>query len=353
MSSNFLIFSDLHCHCHKRKNERLEDCLSALDWVFKTARENKISNILFGGDLFHDRQKIEIYTYQRTFEVFRKNLDSGEFNLYLVLGNHDLWFNEKTTISSVVPLSSLPGVEIIFNPCRKIINGITWDFIPFTHNPIQALEFLKSQKGTPQYALGHLSIDGAVLHGSHTSDVAIEHDGDMVSISPSLFDFYDYVFLGHYHKEQKIGSNVEYVGSPLELNFGECFQEKHIVIFDAEKNKKQYVINNFSPKHLVICPEDVEKYDLKGNFVRLKVEDMSSTDLMSMRKEIIDKNSLASLEIKQQKNRQEQHLINDAKSILSRGGEMLSSYLDEVGTNSLSKEKLLEIGKKICQYQEN
>lgn len=352
-SNNFLIFSDLHCHCHKRKNERLDDCLAALDWVFQTAKENKISNILFGGDLFHDRQKIEIYTYQKTFEVFKKHLESYDFNLYLVLGNHDLWFNEKTSISSVVPFSSLPGVEIIFNPCRKIIDGITWDFIPFTHNPIAALEYLKAEAGKPQYALGHLAIDGACLHGSHASDVAIEHDGDMVSISPNLFGFYKYVFLGHYHKEQKIGPNMEYVGSPLELSFGECFEEKHIIIFDAENNKRKYVTNNFSPKHLVIKPEDIDQYDLKGNFVRLKIEDMSSADLMSMRKEIIDKNSLASLEIKQQKNRDQQHLISDAKSILNRGGEMLSAYLDEAGTNSLDKEKLLEVGKKICQYQEN
>jgi len=353
MPKEFLIFSDLHCHCHKRKNERLENCLQTLDWVFETARENKISNILFGGDLFHDRQKIEIYTYQRTFEVFKKHLDSREFNLYLVLGNHDLWFNEKTSISSVVPLSSLPGVEIIFNPCRKIIDGIAWDFIPFTHNPIAALEFLKSQSGSPQYALGHLAIDGAFLHSSHASDVAIEHDGEMVSISPRLFDFYQYVFLGHYHKQQKIGENIEYVGSPLELNFGESFQEKHIIIFDANKNKTKYVVNNFSPKHLVINAADIDKYDLKNNFVRLKIDDMSSADLMSMRKEIIEKNSLASLEIKQHKDREQQHLINDAKAILNRGGEMLSAYLDEAGTNSLDKQKLLEVGQKICQYQED
>jgi DNA repair exonuclease SbcCD nuclease subunit len=352
-TSNFLLFSDLHCHCHKRKNERLEDCLKTLDWVFETARKNNISNILFGGDLFHDRQKIEIYTYQKTFEILKKNLASNSFKLYLVLGNHDLWFNEKTSISSVVPLSSLPGVEIIFNPCRKVIDGVTWDFIPFTHNPIDALEFLKTQSGEPQYALGHLAIDGACLHGSHTSDVAIEHDGDMVSISPALFDSYIHVFLGHYHKEQKIGSNLEYIGSPLELSFGECFQEKHIIIFDGIKNKKKYIVNDFSPKHLVISPDEIDKHDLKGNFVRLKIEDMSSADLMSMRKEIIDQNALASLEIKQERNKQEHHVIKDATSILSRGSEMLSAYLDEVGTNSLEKEKLLEVGKKICQYEEN
>ena len=41
-----LLFSDLHIFPHKRKNERLEDCLEVLRWVFKTARDEGIKNIL-------------------------------------------------------------------------------------------------------------------------------------------------------------------------------------------------------------------------------------------------------------------------------------------------------------------
>ena len=147
--SEILLFSDLHIHPHKRSNERLEDCLKALDWVFEIAEKRGITNILFGGDLFHDRQKIEVYTYQRTFETLQKRLKDKNFQLYLLLGNHDLWFNDKTTVSSTTPLSALPGVRIISQPERLNIEGSNWDFIPFTLNPILALEELKKQPGKP------------------------------------------------------------------------------------------------------------------------------------------------------------------------------------------------------------
>lgn len=352
MNQEVLIFSDLHCHCHKRSNDRLEDCLKALNWVFDVAEENNITNILFGGDLYHDRQKIEVYTYQRTFETLAKRLYSKKFNLYLLLGNHDLWFNDKTTISSVVPLSSLPGVKIIAQPERIDIAGCYWDFIPFTHNPIETLSVLKEKEGKQQYALGHIAVDGAVLHGTHHADVSIEHDGDMVSISPSLFNNYDMTFLGHYHAEQKMNDSLEYIGSPLQLSFGEAFQEKHLIIFNGITKEKRYVINDFSPKHLIISLKDKDKYSLEGNFVRIKVDELGATDLIAMKKELLESNNLGSLEIKQQKKKIQEHVIIDAKSILFQGDEMLSKYVEEVGCLNLEKDKLVSIGKKIRQKVE-
>ena len=348
--SEVLIFSDLHSYCHKRKNERLEDCLKIIDWVFDVAEERGIKNILFGGDLYHDRQKIEVYTYQRTFETLEKRLKSKKFQIYLLLGNHDLWWNDKTSISSVIPLSSLPGIKIIANPERINIEGSNWDFIPFTLNPVDALEQLKKLPGNAEYALGHIAIDSAVLHGTQYSDVSVEHDGDMVIVGVSLFSHYKHTFLGHYHAEQRVNDTVEYIGSPLQLSFGEAFQEKHIIAFDGKTGKKDYIINKFSPVHLVLKEEDLEKHDLKNNFVKIKV-DISATDLISLRKKLLDNNDLGSLEIKQEKKHIEEHVIKDAKAILYKDEEMITKWVDEVGTgkNNLNREKLIKIGRNCTQ----
>lgn len=349
-----LIFSDLHVHPHKRSNKRLEDCLAALEWVFQTAKDRKIENIIFGGDLFHDRQKIEVYTYQRTFEVFNKWMKQRIFNIYLLLGNHDLWFNDKTSISSVVPLSALPNVHVISQPSRIEIDGHNWDFIPYTHNPIEAIEYFKNLHSMLEYAIGHIALDGAILHGTQQSDVAIEHDGDMIRVSAALFDHYRHVFLGHYHAEQKVNKKVEYVGSPLQLSFGEAFQTKHIIDFDHDrKNQIDYIENEFSPKHFVINLEDKDKYNLDGNFVQIKVADIGATDLISVKKELQENSQYASLEIKQQKKTIDEHIIHDAKAILYQGDEMLTKYAQQVGYEGLDLEKLLGVGKKICEKVEN
>ena len=350
--SKLLLFSDIHLHPHKRSSQRLEDCLKALEWVFQTAIDRKIKNILFGGDLFHDRQKIEIYTYQRVFESFLNFSKKNASQIYLLLGNHDLWFNDKTSISSVVPLSALPNVHVIAEPSRIEIDGHNWDFIPYTHNPIETLDVFKKLHSMTEYALGHIALDGAILHGSQHSDVAVEHDGDMVSISASLFDSYKHTFLGHYHAEQRVNKKVEYIGSPLQLSFGEAFQKKHIIVFDQDKNVREYIENEFSPKHLVIKYEDKEKYELEGNYVQIKVDDIGATDLINLRKELSNNNSLASLEIRQQKKTISEHIIHDAKAILYKGNEMLAKYADQVGHEGLDREKLLAIGEKICKKPE-
>lgn len=348
-----LIFSDLHVHPHKRSAKRLDDCLDALRWVFRTAEERGIKNILFGGDLFHDRQKIEVYTYQKTFEVLSEWMSKGLFNLHLLLGNHDLWFNDRTSISSVIPLSALPGVRVVSEPSRIEIENHNWDFIPYTHNPIETLGYFKGLNSKTEYALGHIALDGAILHGSQHSDVTIEHDGDMVRVSATIFEGYKRVFLGHYHAEQRVNARVQYVGSPLQLSFGEAFQQKHIIEFDQESDGVEYVVNDFSPKHFVIALEDKDKYQLDGNFVQIKVEDIGATDMVAVRRELQESSKFASLEIKQQKKITDEHIIHDAKAILYQGDEMLSRYALQVGHEGLELEKLLSVGKKICEKVES
>jgi DNA repair exonuclease SbcCD nuclease subunit len=342
-----LLFSDLHAHPHKRRVDRLEDCLKVVDWVFEAARSRKIDNIIFGGDLFHDRHKIEVYTYQRVFEALQKNLD-GKIKLWLLLGNHDIWYNDNCGISSVIPLSALPGIEVIGDPRRVSIAGATWDFVPFTLDPIQTVEDLSKMPGSPQYAVGHIALHGALMHNETYSEVIIEHDGDMVKVDAKLFKDYTNVFLGHYHAAQQVDDIVEYLGSPLELNFGEAFQKKHVLIFDCITGEKEYLENTFSPKHLIIAQEDLAKYDLEHNFVRIVVDELGAADLVQMRQDILANKAPNSLEIKPKKKKIEEHVIQDAKAILFKEEEMLGRYVDEVGTENLDRTKLLDIGRKIC-----
>lgn len=352
-----LIFSDLHCHPHKKSSERLQDCISVLDWVFKTSIEKNINKIIFLGDLFHDRQKIDVLTYQKTFEVFEKYLFEHELNLYLLLGNHDLWHNQKWDISSVNPLRKLPGVKVISEPSVEAIDDDhLFGFLPYTHNPIEDLKKVESKwkieckerNIKPSKILGgHIAVDGAVWNVRYNtvSEVAIEHDGDMMKVGPSIFEKWDKVFLGHYHAEQKLTKNIEYVGSPLQLSFGEAFQEKHIVIYDMDKNKCEYIINDFSPKHFIINEDELDEYELNGNFIRLEVEDISSSKMVEIRKNLIEDKKVATMEIKQSI-KKEEHVISDAKSILYNEEEMIEKYVEQANVD-LEKEKLVKVGKLI------
>lgn len=353
--SKVLLFSDIHIHPHKKDNNRLKNCLDILPWVFKVAKENNIKNILFGGDFFHDRQKIDIFTYHKTFEVLNNEMSEQDFNLYLLLGNHDLWFYDDTSISSVFPLSLIKGVKVIDKPCRIKIEDSFWDFLPFTVNPVDSLKqiFKDNENTQPEYLLGHIAINNARMHkGHYSSDIIVEHDGELVSVDSNIFSKYRHVFLGHFHSEQKVSKNIEYIGSPLQLSFGESFEKKHIIIFEPKTNKKQYIENDFSPKHIVCDDKNIDEHSLTGNFVQVLVEDVSKIDLINLKKNISSNSEVLDLKIKQKTSQFKSKKSQDEKDkeiVFSSFNEkdMIEKYISEKSTN-LDKIHLKKIAEKIC-----
>ena len=263
-----------------------------------------------------------------------------------------MWYHDKWDISSIVPFSVLPNVTVVNKACTLEINGKEIDFLPYIRNPIEHLENfrkeIKNRKGL-KILVGHLAVHGAELNQLYHSlaDVQIEHDGDMVKVGPELFTSWDQVFLGHYHGAQQI-ENIEYVGSPLELNFGEAFQEKHIIIYDLNTGNKEYIVNDFSPKHLIISENDISKHDIENNFVRVNVENRKSIDCLELRKDIQAKKP-GTLEIIQKPKKEQKQVVQDAKSILNKEDEMLEVYVKEVDTGDLEKSYLIDIGKFICK----
>lgn len=355
-----LIFSDLHIHPHKKSSERLHDCLKALDWVFITAKRNNINNVVFLGDLFHDRQKIDVLAYQRAFEILERHMASGDFRLTLLLGNHDLWHYERLDVSSVNPLRTIPGVRVVDSPSVVEISDGTEDFymgfLPYTHSPVEDLKSVEkawrsSVKGENRRVLGgHIAVDGALWNVRHNtfSDVVVEHEGDMVKVGPEIFKGWDRVFLGHYHAAQKLNDRVEYVGSPLQLSFGEAEQKKHIVVYDTLEDSSVYIENDFSPRHLIINESQVGDEGLKGNFVRLEVENIAGNELHRIREALVNDLGVSTLEIKQ-RSKSEAHVVEDAKSILSNEDEMIERYVEQVAPEGLDRETLIKIGTEICK----
>jgi len=347
----FLLFTDIHLHPHKKNEDRLYDCLSCLAWVFETAKKHNIKNILFGGDFFHDRSKIESIVLHETFSILKKYLD-GSVNFYVLLGNHDLWYFEKTSISSASALAAFPNVHIIDKPKQIIIDNISWHFVPFTHNPIKDIEDLEIYNPKESFLLGHLAVDGAKLNSKgSTADVEIEHDGEMTKVSPNVFKNYKHTFLGHYHNAQIISSNVEYIGSPLQLSFGELEDTKHIIILEVDNDEylMNYIENTFSPQHFEGTVENLMNLDpniLKKSFVSILVDDVEKEEINKKIK-LLEQQGVKSVKIKKivPENNKDEELkqVEIAKDILSQSDKMVKKFV-EISQTELDKDLLVTCG---------
>lgn len=347
----FLLFSDIHIFQHKKSEDRLKDCLDCLVWVFETAKKNQIKNILFGGDFFHDRSKIESIVLHETFSVLKKYLD-GSINFYILLGNHDLWYFEKTSISSVTAVSALPNVYIIDEPKQIIIDDISWHFVPFTHNPIEDIENLSNKNPQDSFFLGHLAVDGAKLNSKgSTADVEIEHDGEMTKVGPQIFSNYKHAFLGHYHNAQTISANTEYIGSPLQLSFGELEDKKNIIILEFIEDDfiVNYITNNFSPQHFEGDIETIMKIDLnllRNSFVSVLVNN-EEKDEVNKNVKLLEEQGVSLIKIKKnvsEKNQgSELKQMEIAKEILGQSDKMVKKFV-EISTTDLDKNLLISCG---------
>ncbi len=289
--SKALVFSDIHIHGHKDRVERLKDCLKVLEWVFETALKEKVDYIFFLGDLFHERSKIDAKNYLMTFDVFMKHMldDASTMEMYLLVGNHDMYHKETCNINSVRPLSAIPRISIIQTPTSMVLGGKKIDWLPYSENPVESLaEFKKN--GTGDILFSHMAVSGALTNTFYgvRSDVIVEYDNEMVPVDASLFKDWDMTMLGHYHGAQKLTDKAEYVGSPLQLSYGEAFQQKHVIILDLKTMKKKYIVNDFSPKHLLVTEQDInnEAYDLTGQFVRITVDNIGKKELIDLQRKV-------------------------------------------------------------------
>lgn len=354
--SKAILFSDLHLHSHKDRIDRLEDCLEVLDWVFQKAKENDCRHIFFLGDLFHERSKIDVLNYLRTFEVFMKHMieDAKDIDLYLLVGNHDMYHKTRWDVNSIKPLSAIPRCHIIDRPTSTVIDGRRIDWLPHTEDPItELMQYPKEFEGQEKSLMfAHLSVSGAklnLIYGTK-SDVIVEYDNEMIPVSADLFDSWDHTYMGHYHGAQFVNDKVEYVGSPLQLSFGEAHEDKHIILLDLDTLDTEYIENNFSPSHFMIDPKDIrdENYDLNDGFVRIIVDDLSSDELVELKREVNEKYKVASLDFKtrDKKIEEDETKIEEARAILYSEGEMLEKYVEDKGIpDGLDRDQLLNIGK--------
>lgn len=348
------MFSDLHCHMHKSSLARLDDCLRVLEWVFETAIKRGIKTIVFAGDLFQDRQKIHVISYEKTFRLIRGYCTAHpDLKVFLLVGNHDMWYNEKWDVSSVAPLEAINNVKVIAQPCSvAVTDDCTMDFLPYTKNPVEDVKthFIKKNS----ILISHIALDGAQLSALyHTkAEISVEFEGDMVKVGIDTFNGWKKVFLGHYHCAQKLSESVEYIGSPLELNFGEAFQQKHIIVLDTKSLETEYVINDFSPKHLIIKESEVEHHNLEGNFVQVIVDDITSTDIIDMKKNVKDR-GFASLEFKEKPKKKERVSEEEHEELSEKfditEGEVLERWAKAKGFGNLDLTKLIDIGQDIIR----
>lgn len=225
---------------------------------FPYLRENGITRVLHGGDLFERRKYINFQSLNDAKEFFFEPL--REFEVDLIVGNHDTYFKNTNSLNSPsLLLKNYPNIKIHWQPETIEIDGFKLALLPWicTGNYQESMDFIKSTEAT--HLIGHLELTGFEMHLGQIND----HGFD-----PKIFNKFEQVFSGHFHHRSTRG-NITYLGSPYEQTWSDYNDPKGFHVFDTETRELTFIENPFKMFHKIFYDDvqtDVEETITKTDF---------------------------------------------------------------------------------------
>lgn len=216
--------------------ERLHSIKNALYEVGDYCYENNIETIIIGGDVYHNKSIIYAIAQDLMLDFFEQYKD---LNFWLLDGNHDLSGKGSTAVSALRSIVKCDNVEWVTN---TPVGDDDLICIPYSHNIVEQVKNNKRK-----ILISHFGLSEGVLNSgmSIVSDISIS---DMVGK-------YDLVLLGHYHKPQEIirdDIKIYYVGSLIQLDWGEKGEEKRFLVVDTDTLQVDEVPISKYRKHIEI-----------------------------------------------------------------------------------------------------
>lgn len=218
--------------------ERLYSIRNALNEIGNYCYENDVGRIIIGGDIYHGKSIIHVLAQDIMLDFFDQ-YEGIEF--WVLDGNHDISGKGTGARSALRPIINYPNVEwITQNPTQDIPEGLIC--IPYSHNVADQVKENKAK-----ILISHFGLNEGVLN-SGISIVADIKLSDMIGK-------YDLVLLGHYHKPQEIirdDINLYYVGSLIQLDWGEKGDEKRFLVVDTDTLQVDSIPLTQYKKHIEI-----------------------------------------------------------------------------------------------------
>lgn len=217
--------TDIHFGKKGNSNEHNEDCLRYLKWFISKAQEYEVDYISFLGDWHENRSAINILTLNYS-QQGAELLNSVGVPVYMVIGNHDLYYRHSREIFSVQHFNSLKNFNIFQNP--TVVKDITDDvlFSPYLFH--QEYETLHQYKNVPLWA-GHFEFKGFRLTGH---SVVMKEGPDHTA-----FKGPKHIWSGHFHQRQR-KDNAFYIGNTFPMDYSDAGDfERGAMIYDHAKQE--------------------------------------------------------------------------------------------------------------------
>ena len=265
---------------YSRADEQQHMLLQVEDYV----RQYEPDALVVSGDIYHTAMPSAATQRMFTDALLAIHRARPEMTIVITGGNHDsaskleidrrLWLELGVHVLGRLQLTDSLEPDFDSHIIRVADKGLIaavphvypQNFPPAEGNDRQAAFFARladevAQRNSqllPTVLMAHLTVTGSDLTGhSRLTDTVGTIDNVPLS---ALGESYDYIALGHIHREQAVSSNARYSGSPLAVSFDEDYPHSlTLVDIGNEISVQQLPITNLHP--LITIPADPVPFD--------------------------------------------------------------------------------------------
>lgn len=328
---NAICFADLHIDNyskHSVNRSRLNNCLSVLDLVFKTARERGVDLIVFCGDLFDKPTNISVVAFNATVLKFKELFEIyPEITFVAIAGNHDYTTAPELDKPAETSLDIFPALfskfilldhtkpRLYYNYSSK--NGCVLHGVEFFYHPEEYYQAITNR------VIDHDFTNILITHATLTGVITSVNG----NIDPSFEGYtkFHYVLSGDIHQRKDFGK-VLMLGSPLHKDLSDLSDSKgiwHIQVDRSNVLKREFITTD----HLFPLFQRVEEgSDISSipqkDFIVYVPKQLQAITLDNQTEKIIE--------------------ALDSYESSDKDKEMLKSYLEYSGLNDIGN--LVEVG---------
>jgi len=265
MNNEIALITDLHFGVRKNSEIYFESQKNFLvNQFIPYLRERKINKIFFLGDMFDNRSSINTKIHNEVFNLFDEYFK--EFEIVILVGNHDTYYNSSINTNSIKFLSKFNNIKIIEQP--EIINIENKKILlaPWIINFADFVSYINDKSF--DVSLGHYNI-----RGFHYNKYKISEDG----LDGFLFgNKCKKVFSGHFHirsKQTFKDCDIIYIGSPYQLTRGDIEEERGFTILNIDDLSYEFIDNKISMKFIKLeYPKLFNRNLIEGNIIDVHVK---------------------------------------------------------------------------------
>lgn len=224
--SKVMCIGDLHFGERGDSHSFNEHILKFLEWSVAEAKSRGVTKVIQLGDWFHHRNKIQVQTLTYGIEGAKILSDAfGKENVFVLEGNHDLFYLDRLDVSSVSALR--PFVTIVDSPTTILPRCFA---TPWVATP-DVWGAVIDASATHDYLFAHLELNGFMVNDKYKMEHGQSHK--------ELKD-YECVITGHYHSMQ-IQDNVLYVGTPYPITMNEANEDHGVLFLDLDTDDIEFI----------------------------------------------------------------------------------------------------------------